>query len=315
MANTLVQRVISQRKRNESTLLKHLVDKWMVENGDRLFSNTEEDFALLRQLFVRSATRDKTVFSPSGANACARFLVLEKFEEFTPLQRFDSRTQTIFDDGNWRHLRWQMLFHKMGLLEDAEVFKSKGKWRTGGSFDVRLWLRVGTEKKLVILDIKGANASKWNHVNHTKRAEYNHVLQVHMYMYLHNIDTAIVWYENKNTNEICEIRIKRNPNIIRKALQRQRYMRKYLRARAFPKEECDVGNRKDRKYTWCHQRENCVRLPVHLISNGEVFKIAEPRKRSDDPIFKQFNLLPLTTFAGHRGERRRYSKKRDVSVI
>ncbi len=300
-----------KRSKQSKTVLVQQVEDWISENEPRLNRFNEDDWTVLKQLVVGSITRDPEVFSPSGATHCRREQVLNKIPEFKTVQKYNARQILFFDDGNWRHLRWQMLFYKMGIVESMELFKRRGKLDWGGTTDVITLAKIRIKGKLrrVVIDIKGANASKWNHIRDTGRADWGHWVQIQIYLLLHGIKYAILWYENKNTNAIHEVVIKADKKFHRKSLSRSMYMRRYVEAEAFPPEECDVGNTKDKKFRNCRQNRNCPCLPVHYINpkTGEKRKVAEPRKTRKR--FKRHNTLPLRTLSGRRGARTRLSKK------
>lgn len=287
--------------KRERTILKTKVEEWLVANEDEIQNLTAEDFEVLRRLIVVGTVRDPRVLSPSGATACARQMTLDKLK--FPKVRANSPQQIgIFLDGSWRHLKWQMVFHKMGIVESMEQFVKWGDLNWGGSIDVIaiLNLPVSNRSERFIIDIKGANASRFNHIKATKRPIYSNWVQLQIYLMLHGIDYGLLWYENKNDNEICEILVKASKSFQAKARRRQKYIKKYVEAEAFPREECNPVDPSDSMARYCPQRSNCLRLPVHVIKNGEVRKIANPRKASKR--HQQYDTLPLTKLQGRSGE-------------
>lgn len=292
-----------KRAKTSDDWLVPLVEEWLVENGDVINDYSEAEYEFLKKLLVEGTTRDKSVFSPSGATTCRRAQVIDKIVRPVRMET-NPRLLAIFDDGYWRHMRWQMLFNKMGLAESAEQFDSKGDLDYGGSTDLILNI---PEHGRVIVDIKGANASRWNNIANSRKPLFAHFIQVQIYMYITGIRTAILWYENKNTNEICEIRVRRDKDVHARAKRRQKFMQRYVEAEAFPREECSVGDDKDSQFTQCRMRSLCQKLPVHLVQKGGVLKIAEPRNPSDLEDLQQYNGLPLTKLRGRRGARSRLS--------
>ena len=298
-----------KRQKQTKTILLHKVDEWLIENEQSLDNFTEDDFEVLRKLVVIGTKRDRRVFSPSGATNCSRQQVIDKLG-FKGLDYRNPRTLRILDDGRWRHLRWQMIFWKMGIVTSLEQFAKDGDLEYGGSIDVIVKLRYRGKNILLIIDVKGTHASQFNSIKETKQPLIKHVIQLQIYLHLHpDTDFALLWYENKNTNEVAEVIVKRNNRIMHRALRRQRYMQRYVEANAIPKEECVYGDPRDRRFNNCPQRANCGRLPVHLIREGEILKIADPRKSSKDPPFVSYNQLPLKQLRGSLGERARPSDK------
>lgn len=294
-------------KRKTDDILLPLVEKWLIEHGDGLDKYSEDDWKTLRDLMVRGALRNPKVFSPSGATACRRRQVIDKNKKFKQIPISDPKLRRIFDDGKWRHLRWQMVFYKMGIVESMETFTSLGELDYGGSYDVIVNLKLKLNKKIqrVLIDIKGTNASRFNEIRLTHRPILGNKVQLIIYMYLNDIDIGLLWYENKNTQDICEIVVRRDKffyRILKQYIIRQKYMRKYVKRGAFPKEECDVDER-DTQFRQCSQRNNCRCLPVHLIQNGELLKIQEPRRINEQKEFVQHNKMKRTKVRGEKGAR------------
>ncbi len=294
-------------KRKTDDILLPLVEKWLIENGNKLDKYSSDDWSTLRDLMVRGALRNPRVFSPSGATMCRRRQVIDKNKKFKQIPITDPKLLRIFDDGKWRHFRWQMLFYKMGIVESMELFTSLGELDYGGSYDVVVNLKLELNKKIqrVLIDIKGTHASRFNEIRLTHRPIYSNKIQVAIYMYLNDIDIGLLWYENKNTQDICEIVIRRDKyfdRIIKKYVKRQKYMRRYAMRGAFPKEECNVDER-DLQFRQCPQRNNCQCLPVNLIQNGALLKVQEPRRINTKKVFVQHNEMKRTKVKGKMGAR------------
>lgn len=278
-----------KKNKQEKSLLKGIVLDWITENTYRLEHYTEEDFSILHQLMVVGTTRDRRVFSPSGFTACQRKQVIDKIDGMRSKIVIDPQLQLIFDDGNWRHLRWQMLFYKMGIVESMEEFKSEGDLELGGSLDIKIVLRIRNKKMRIIVDIKGINASGWQHVSTTGKPPMSHVVQLRTYMMLHGIMTGVLWYEDKNTNRIYEFIIKASDKWEKSIRKRAARMKTFAAAQAFPRYECRVLDPKDRMFATCSQAANCVLLPVHQIVNGKIIKIADPIRKTIIPLFVKLN--------------------------
>lgn len=311
VGSPLLEHLKRTKKNAEKQVLLPHVEEWLIENGSRLDVFTEEDFEFLKQLTVIGTKRDASVFSPSGATACQRFQVIDKVPDLRPkrITRIDPKLQRIFDDGKWRHLRWQMLFFKMGIVHSAEIFTKKGDFKFGGSFDLVLELPWENDEKLkrVVLDIKGAHASDFNYIRTNGKPKFAHRLQVTIYMYLTGCRRAIVWYENKNSQDVCEIVVDYDEKLLKKALRRQRMMAKYATVEAFPKEECSVGDTSDNIYRQCPHRLTCPRLPIHFITSDNVIvKTHEPRIIDEE--YQRYNIIDLVPVTGKLAERMRRKK-------
>ena len=289
---------------NKPTILKHLVDDWLIDNLNVPMKYGEEGIAVVAGLLREGTVRKKTVFSPSNAIACSRAQVLDKLK-YRPVVPSDPQLLSIFEDGIWRHMKWQLIFNAMGLVESIEQFNSLGYLNYGGSTDLILNIPHEGSTKRVIVDIKGANSFKWSEINMSGEPVFAHKIQVQIYMLINKIDMAILWYENKNTNEICEVVVHEDKELQRQAVRRQRYMKKFVLLEGMPKEECDIDNA-DKVFQQCPQRINCQRLPVHGVVKGQLQKIGNPRKGKDSTRHRQ---LPLKKYKGRLADRVRHTEK------
>jgi hypothetical protein len=299
------------KKLEGNALLLPAVEEWLVKNGDKLDSFDAADYNFLQQLIIIGTTRDASVFSPSGASMCQRSQIIDKFPKLrkSKITKIDPKLRQIFDDGKWRHIRWQMLFFKMGIVESAEGFMSKGALKFGGSFDLILnlpWVK-NKRKRRVVVDIKGTNAAQFIHIRNTGKALFKHELQVQIYMYLTGCRVAIIWYENKNNQDVCEVVVPYNLKIIRRAIARQKRMSRYVKVGAFPKEECSVGDNSDSMFRQCANRLTCQRLPIHFITKDKTL-IKTHGPRIIDKKYSEYDLLPVISVSG-RLANRKISKK------
>jgi hypothetical protein len=233
-----------------------------------------------------------------------RHQVISKNPELPQVSTRDSQTQLIFDDGNWRHLKWQMLFYKMGIVDSVETFKQMGHLQYGGSTDLVIMEGVLTlpdgYNGRVIIDVKGANRFAFKGIQESLKPPLEYEIQIQVYMMLHDIPWAIIWFENKDDQSVAEVLVKADPKLQKFMMKRMNYMRRFVLEDAFPKEECRVDN-SDRTFRRCPSRVSCPKLPIHVVKGGEILKSHKPRIK--DPDYQQYDVLPLKKFKGKLGER------------
>src|SRR4051812_26562919 len=108
-----LKRLLANRK-NPNLLLTPLVDKFLLTN--ELGDFTDEDLDFARGLMAKwREPRSIEHHSPSSAGACLRQQMLT-FWGYQGEQVDDPFLKSIFDDGNWRHLRWHTIFRRMGRI-------------------------------------------------------------------------------------------------------------------------------------------------------------------------------------------------------
>ncbi len=73
-------------------------------------------------------------FHPSQLYQCPRKQLFE-FYGLEGSKSFSPTLQNLFNDGHFRHLRWQIMLLNAGILTDIEVKVTLDKYRLGGSMD------------------------------------------------------------------------------------------------------------------------------------------------------------------------------------
>lgn len=149
--------------------------------------------------------RDKYIH-PSSVATCARKYFYKYFEAPKNLvlpQGVDetAKSKRIFSNGDYMHLRFQVLFVRMGLctLKDIEVPFTVGDQQ--GTCDAIITYKG----KRYIVDFKSINDYMFKTLergSHEFLKAYD--MQITMYMKHLNVHNAILLYENKNNQELHE---------------------------------------------------------------------------------------------------------------
>lgn len=170
----------------------------------------------IRQELVKPGRDRSGSFSGSSATQCLRRQELQ-FLGMPQSGVTDPDLQNIFDDGTWRHLRWQARLLWAGLLQGddvhdsgVEVPMSWRKRRLRGSADgmgfvpdnhpVPHW-----RGKKFGFELKGVNPFLYAKiVKGDQEIKDEHRAQVHNYFLMYDFDLFIVLYENKGTQQFFE---------------------------------------------------------------------------------------------------------------
>lgn len=168
---------------------------------------------------LRPGRDRRRAFSASGLDRCMRQQTFEMLG-FPRDEVPDARLSNIFYDGNWRHLRWQALFLEMGIIPRGRV--EDGKVILDESCDHLLEVGVqlpghmvrGTldaiavlNDELWLLDIKGANPRTFSDVKAGNGPYRGYRLQLHAYMRATGVAQALLWYEDKASQDYQEVRL------------------------------------------------------------------------------------------------------------
>jgi hypothetical protein len=142
-------------------------------------------------------------FHPSSLTSCKRRQVYEFFG-VPPTSSWDPQLRTIFADGHWRHMRWQVILHNLGLIDDFEVPVSLADYGLTGSAD-------GVKSDEYLVEIKGTSVIDQVRAEGVMPA---HRVQVNAYLAMAGLDEAIVLYEAKSNSALVELTVHRDENLI-----------------------------------------------------------------------------------------------------
>jgi hypothetical protein len=261
-----IKKYLKNRK-DPNKILTPLVDQFMITKDLGHFTEDEAQLAY-DLLMARRQPRQKQYYSPSGAQRCPReqFLSLEGYE---PQLDDNPRTNSIFDDGHWRHLRWHTIFLRMqrhGYLKvrAIETYVEYLPWWVAGTPDDVL--EIANEP--YVIDVKGANDKTFREIARTGQLPEHlsgYIWQLHNYMQALGVNKGILWIENKNTQEYLEVRVNRDLKIVAELRAQYKLLRKHKRKGTLPKHGCSMDNTGhvavgDKRFRWCRQSLNCIRL-------------------------------------------------------
>jgi len=143
--------------------------------------------------------------SPSGIGGCKRQAVF-KFTGVPLKIKLDSRLELIFEDGNWRHHKWQALFHDMQRVLGRRHFRvvsieARSVYPDlfiAGHLDAHLVI----EGEHYIIDIKGINSFGYKRVVlETQAPMEHHTEQLIAYMKAKKVKRGIILYDNKDNQQ------------------------------------------------------------------------------------------------------------------
>lgn len=188
-------------------------------------------------------------FSASSAGRCERAQVFgyHGAEGDSP----DVGLQSIFNDGKWRHLRWQAMLLQSEILTDIEVPLFWNRKLQRGTMDgqgivpedhyVQEW--QGQEFGF---ELKGVNAFQYDGFTKSGPKE-EHLDQVAKYFLLSGLGLFSILYENKSTQQAHEWVISRDDPGMAERIEAQREevdsLKRYVDEESLPPQlpECALG--------------------------------------------------------------------------
>jgi len=196
----------SRPKHKHRPIVAALVEDYLAEH--RGLTVADGDAELLARL-VTTPPRDRSgSFSGSARGSCERAQVFQYLNAPQRDGKVNTTLQSVFLDGTWRHLRWQMLLLAAGRHYDVPV-EVEVPFR-----DDDLRLRGSVDG---IVDGRGFELKGTRMMHAALKAPFaSHVLQVHSYMVLADLDIFSVVYEDKATQETVEHVVVRDPKTEKK---------------------------------------------------------------------------------------------------
>lgn len=183
--------------------------RWLKENDNgALLPNDGRDgigAKIVEQMIAQPRVRSGS-FSASSAGTCHRAQMFGYLGAESPTH--DAQLLAIFDDGKWRHLRWQAILLQAEILLRIEFPLMWRRKQQRGTMDglgvvpddhfVKAWR--GEEFGF---ELKGVSAFQFEKLKADGPME-KHLEQVARYFVLHGANLFSIVYENKSTQEPFE---------------------------------------------------------------------------------------------------------------
>lgn len=167
----------------------------------------EAGYRLFREIVERgkgnTAAERAGRFGASSRGKCERKQIFT-FLGMPGGRLLDAETQNLFNDGKWRHLRWQMMGVQSGALTHAEWPTTMKKYRVKVSMDGL------NANDAWIFELKGDR----DFSRSMTEVPEDHDLQIHTMLLATGWDRASYVMEDKKTQQWREIVITRNPATI-----------------------------------------------------------------------------------------------------
>lgn len=212
--------IIKELKRQD-TIVSMPYREWLLTKSDEGLPQWVVD-RIMAQMVQRPRIRVGS-FSPSSSGQCLRRQELSFLGVPVPFGAGpDARLMNIFNDGKWRHLRWQANLLAAGILTDIEWAVPWIRMRALGNVDGRGYVRedhprMSWRGKEFGFELKGANPFMYNKQTRRDEPDEKHLRQVHRYFLQGGFELYVILYEEKGTNEWKEWVVEPDPVILEEA--------------------------------------------------------------------------------------------------
>lgn len=209
-----IAKLVREAKRVDTIVTKP-VNEWLLKHGDDPFSPDVVAW-VADQIGTQPRIRTGS-FSGASAGKCLRAQELAFASDSGEV--IDTQLRNIFNDGKWRHLRWQAMLLEVGVLTDAEypVF-----WRSKysrGTIDGRGVVpddhpHKEWRGKEFGFELKGVSTFQFKARKDAGLPEDKHWRQIHHYFILGNFDLFSYVMEDKTTQEFYEMVLEPDPKML-----------------------------------------------------------------------------------------------------
>lgn len=178
---------------------------WLVKHPSGIRITSEETAQRVMSILKPTIAKSRAgAFHPSQLYQCQRAQVYG-YHDAPALAKYDPVLQNLFNDGHFRHLRWQIMLLEAGILTDIEVGIHVPELMLEGSID-----GVNQDEGWMF-ELKGTSQYK---MVQSRGAMPAHIKQVHAYLLASGLQEAVIVYEDKSNQQWQEIAIHRDPKII-----------------------------------------------------------------------------------------------------
>lgn len=214
-------------KKAETQRVTPIIDKFLMDNPEGVIWD-DEGFVLFRQIVQRAQGNDALSragrFGASSRGMCHRRQMFS-FLGMPQLRIMDPETQNLFNDGKWRHLRWQMMLVQSGAATHAEWPAVFPKYRMKCSMDA-----VNTNEQF-LFELKGDRYIARILGEGIPEA---HLKQMHTMMLATGWNDFVYIMEDKGTQQWREFAVRKDPTIMREVREELEILNDHVERRVVP---------------------------------------------------------------------------------
>lgn len=223
-----LKRLVKDMKRQDQIITPQYTN-WLLTEGNAEFS---EDIAkIIYELMIEKPRIRSGSFATSSAGECIRAQVFKYLG--APQGAIDPKLQNIFNDGKWRHMRWQACLLSAGILLRVEEIVEWKKKRSRGTMDGIGIVPDDHENeawrgKMFGFELKGVSAFLYPKYVEEGPKESDHLQQVARYMIAEGLDLFSIVYEDKSRNDWHEWVVEADSEMMKPHIQQQKDELKWL---------------------------------------------------------------------------------------
>ena len=229
------------------------VEDFLAKQGNIVVNSEELQDKLIDIVSDNSNSVRVGRFGASSRGTCLRAQVFRFTGDVEERTWIDTTLQNLFNDGTWRHIRWQMMCLLGNILTDVETKVTNPKYPNfGGSID-----GIGYSEKYgkFGFELKGTS---WM----PTEVKDIHLMQIHTYFVLDpEIKVFSVVYEDKKTQDYREFVIHPIPEYLSKVKKEMSQLEESAAFKIYPEILNNCRERKGQVYKNCPYAHGCLEFP------------------------------------------------------
>jgi hypothetical protein len=289
--------LVKNMSKRERDPLRPLIDAYLMER------DASPERAVVGPFNMKPRARPGGRLSPSSLCSCERQAAF-KFLGVQGRKRVNPDLSLIFDDGDWRHHKWQSMFRDMELVLGPERFRVLSIEQSvqyedlyiAGSLDALLWVRPNPRRRgfKLLVDIKGINKFGFQKVLLEGKPLEHHPKQVIAYCRARGIARGYILYDNKDDQRTWGCMVYYGDAVWAEVEAWSTSVLGHLRRRRLPPmhPECTRGTL---HYERCPWKELCF----GKMDKEEVTELAYRNFRSVDAAWRKGNRIVEGSDAEH----------------
>lgn len=194
----ILANLMKHMENSEHDPLTPLLDTYFIQRGSSPRRVREH------VINMEDRPRPEGRLSPSTLCGCERQAAF-KFVDMPGRSVIDPETEAIFDDGKWRHHKWQATFRDMEMVLGRKTFRLLSYEEDveypdlyiAGALDAL----IAIERKLWVVDFKGINSWGFEYVYRENAPHETHVKQLLAYMVSRRVRRGMILYDHKDRSK------------------------------------------------------------------------------------------------------------------
>ena len=239
-----------EEKQEKTFIVSPIVEEFLAKEGNIVVNDEDIQKTLIDIVSDNSNSIRTGRFGASSRGLCERRQVFEYTGDIEKRNNIDITLQNLFNDGTWRHIRWQMMGLLSGALTEVETKVSNEKYPNfGGSVD---GIGYSEEFGKYGFELKGTSYMP-------TEPKKEHLRQIHTYFVLDpEIKVFSLIYEDKRSQDWKEFVVYPDQTLLVDVKKEMVRLEDSVAFKIYPEVKENCRQRQGKEYQQCPYRQGCL---------------------------------------------------------